>query len=327
MTSKPTPTFYVFHGDDDLSVDEAVAKLRKGMGDGPNADLNISEFDGALASVPEVINAVTSYPFLADKRLVIVRGMLTRKGAGTKAMFDQLAAELPNLPEYARLVFVERESLADNHTVVKIAGSADNGYVKAFAVPGDTTAWILKRARSEYDAEIDQRAAAALSAVTGTDLRRADNELTKLVSYVGGERTITEEDVAALTPYVAEANIFRMVDALAEGQGQVALELLHRLMADRDQDPFSVFGMIIRQFRLLLLAKEHLATGGTPGTIASAVGVRPYQAQNLARQSRAFDVAALERVYRALHDYDLKMKTGQMRPHLALDLFVASVSR
>ncbi len=322
-------TFYVFHGDDDLSIDEAVQKLRDDMGE--NGDLNTTEFDGATASIAEMLNAVSSYPFLADKRLVIVRGLvgwLTRKGAGQpgKDGLKQLEAELPNLPEYARLVLVEREALPDKNSIVQLATADPNGYIKAFTAPQDTTGWILKRARGVYGVEIGQRAAAALAAVTADDLRRADNELVKLVSYVGEGKAITEEAVIALTPYVPEASIFKMVDAIAEGRGQMALELLHRLMRDKKQDPFSLYGMIIRQFRLLLLAKEYLVAGGSPGGVAAALKVRPFVAQNLARQARGFTLEDLERIYRNLLDTDIKMKTGQLEASLALDLFVASVA-
>ena len=44
---------------------------------------------------------------------------------------------------------------------------------------------------------------------------------------------------------------------------------MHRLLDDKE-DAFGLYGMIIRQFRLLLLAKEYLATGGNPGGIAEA---------------------------------------------------------
>lgn len=326
------PTFYIFHGTDDISIDQAVEKLRAAMGDDINADMNISEFDGTSASVPEVINAVTSYPFLSDKRLVIVKGMITwlsRKSAGKtgKDALKQLETELPTLPEYSRLVFVERDELSDKNSLVKLATTDENGHCKAFMAPKDTTGWILSRARMEYDLQIDNRAAVALSAVTGDDLRRADNELVKLASYVEPGQPITEEDVAALTPYVPEANIFKMVDAIAEGQGQVALNLLHRLMADKKQDPFSLYGMIIRQFRLLISAKEYLVNGGNTGGIAKAMGVRPFVAQNLARQARSFTLAQLEDIYRNLQETDFKMKTGQIKPELALDLFVASIAR
>ena len=50
------PTFYIFHGDDIISRDEALRKMRDALGE--NGDLNRSEFDGAQSSVPEVVSAV-----------------------------------------------------------------------------------------------------------------------------------------------------------------------------------------------------------------------------------------------------------------------------
>jgi DNA polymerase-3 subunit delta len=327
-----TPTFYIFHGEDNLSIDEAVVALRAGMGDDSNADLNIAEMDGTQVSVAEVVNTVSSYPFLADKRLVIVRGLLgwlTRKGAGQtgKDELARLEEDLPNLPDFARLVLIERQTISDKSPIIKLAGTSERGYVKHFSVPKDTTSWILKRARAEYNRDMDNRAAVALSAVIGDDLRRADNELIKLASYVADGEPITEDDVAALTPYVPEGNIFKMVDAIAEGHGQVALELLHRLLTDKNQDEFALFGMIIRQFRLLLQAKEHLVSGGSPGGMAQAIGVRPFVAQSLTRQCKGFTLDQLEMIYRNLLSNDIKMKTGRIKPDLALDLFVASVAK
>ena len=327
-----TTTFYILHGDDELSVDEALSKLRAEMGSGTEADMNISSFDGTQASVPEVISAVSSYPFLADKRMVIVHGLLgwvTRKGAGKtgKAALARLEEDLPNLPDYARLILVERGAIAAKNSVLKLAQSHERGFVRAFEAPKDTTDWIIKRAKNAYAITIDSRAAVALSAVTGDDLRRADNELIKLVSYIDEGETITEEAVAALTPYVPEANIFKMVDSIAEGRGRVALELLHRLMRDKKQDAFSMFGMIVRQFRMLVMAKSHLEAGGAPGEIASVLKVRPFVAQNINRQARMFKLEDLKQIYQALHEMDFKMKTGQIQPEMALDVFIASVAR
>lgn len=331
MTDTPT-TFYIFHGDDDLSTQEAVDKIRAQMGDDINAEMNISEFDGQTASVPEVINAVTSFPFLSDKRLAIVKGMIawiSRRGAGEtgKKAVTKLVEVLPTLPPHARLVFVERGILSDKNKLVKLATSAPNGFVKLFSAPKDPTRWIKQRAKKEYNAEIEPTAINALATVTGGDLRLIDNELAKLVSYAGEDEPITEAHVSLLTPYIPEANIFKMVDAIAEGRGQLALNLLYRLLQEKDQDAFKIYGMVIRQFRLLLLAKEHLTTGGTPGSIASAIGVRPFVAQNLARQTRAFDVPQLEAIYRSLQDYDYKMKTGRIKSDLALDLFITSIAK
>ena len=328
--TKSAPTFYIFHGDDDLRMDEEVARMKSRMGDGPNADMNTSEFEGTAIDPAEAVNAASSYPFLSDKRLIIVRGMLswiTRKGAGNtgKKHVEFLLEALPNLPDWARLVFVERQKLSDNNKLLQLADKHERGLARGYFAPKDATQWIMKRAKDEYDASIEPRAAAALASVVGPDLRRADNELIKLVSYVDGDHSITEDDVALLTPYVAEASMFDMVDALAEGRGQAASRLVHRLL-DQQEDPFSLYGMIVRQFRLLLLAKEHIASGGYPGGISEAIGVHRFVAEKLARQSRNFSLEQLEQIYRTLQDYDAKMKSGRIEPLLALDLLIAGLS-
>ncbi|HVU12832.1 MAG TPA: DNA polymerase III subunit delta [Phototrophicaceae bacterium] len=326
-----TPTFYIFHGDDEFRIDEEVGAMLAKMKDQPNGDLNTAEFDGTQTPVAEILSSALAYPFLSDKRLIIVKEMLawiTRKGAGEtgKQAVEQWLTELPHLPEWTRLVFVERGKLADSNKILKLAQSGDNGFEKAFFVPKDSTSWIIKRAQDSYNVKIEPAAATALASVTVGDLRRADNELFKLVTYVDGARPISEADVALLTPYVAEASMFEMVDALAEGRGKVAVSLIHRLL-DQDEDVFGLFGMITRQFRLLLLAKEHLTSGGAPKDIASAIGVHPFVGEKLAKQTRAFSLEQLEKVYRTLQDYDFKMKTGQIEPLLALDLLIAGLTR
>lgn len=328
-----SPTFYLLYGEDDLSRDEALARLRAGMGDGPEAEMNITELDGESASVAEIISSAKSFPFLADKRLVIVKGLiahLTRKGAGEtgKKQLERLLDELPTLPVYARLVLVERGTLRSNARIVKLAQAM--GYCRSFDAPKDSSAWIRQRAREEYKAAIEPQAAIALASITGNDLRRADNELVKLVSYVDADRPITEADVAVLTPYVAEANVFDMVDALSTGDGRKALSLMHQVLEQDPGDPgFGLFALITRQFRLLLLVREHLDTGGSSNekAIASALGIHPYPAQKLAVQSRAFSLPQLEQIYRRLQQYDHDMKTGRIQPRLALELLVASLAQ
>lgn len=322
-------TFYVLHGEDDMARDEAVAKMRTGMGDSTEAQMNTSSFDGEQATVPEVIGAVRSYPFLADKRLAIVRNMLTyltRKGAGEsgKKGIERLLEELPTLPDYARLVFVEDVALSATHKILDLANK--QGYAKEFPLPKDATQWIIQRAKNEYQTDIEGRAAFALATVTGNDLRRADNELFKLVCYTEALRPISEVDVALLTPYVAEANIFEMIDALAAQNGKVALSLIHTAL-DQNEDEFRLFARIVTQFRQLLLTREHLGAGGSPKDLAALLKVHPYPAEKLAKQSRNFTLEQLEMIYRRLQNYDQDMKTGNIAPVLALDLLVSGLAK
>lgn len=336
-------TFYLFYGDDSLALDEAVNKLRQSaLDESPNAELNMDTFDGDEATVPQVLNAVRSFPFLADKRVVFVYDLITRlmrRGASQadKDALQRLLDALPDLPQSARLVMVERGKLRKDSKIITLTTEHDNGYCRAFEAPEDTTGWIIQRAKHEYGAQIDRRAAVALASVTSqtrehsSDLRRADNELLKLVAYVDGERPINEHDVALLTPYVPETNVFRMIDALIAGNGARALTLLHNTLEQNPRDPgFGLFALITRQFRLLLLTREHLDQGGSRDgkAIADAIGIRSgWQGDKLANQSRAFSQEKLESIYRLLQKYDVEMKTGQIEPRMALELLVTGLAR
>ena len=328
MSRKP-PRFYVFHGEDEFSLRAQLNAMREQMGDRSMADLNASVIDGKAASAPDVISAVSAMPFLSEKRLVIVEGMLSwlsRKNAGKtgKDQLTLLAEELPHLPDFARLVFAEPQTLSERNAVLKLAKNDPGGYHKEFNAPKDATSWIKSRVRDTYEAAIDHQAAAALAAVVGNDLRAADSELSNLVAYVDGERSISEADVAQMTSYVAEANVFEMVDALGRRDGPTATRLLHRLLDD--DDPLRLFGMMVRQFRLLLLAREYLNEGGTPKQIGSAIGVHPYVGEKIGQQVRAFTLEDLEKIYRYLLETDSGIKTGKVDGVVALDLLIAGIS-
>ena len=294
-----TPTFYILYGDDSISLRESLKRLRAAMGE--DGELNTSEFEGESTSVPEALAAVKSLPFLAEKRLVIVRGLIsriTRRGAGQsgKREVERLIAELPQLPDFARLVLIESETLADNNAVLVASSKLENGFIRRFEAPKNLSGWIVRRAKAEYGTEITARAANAIAAVVNDDLLLADNELFKLACYAEDGQAISEDDVAALTPYVPEASIFEMVDALASGDGQRALELMHRSLGENPGDPgFRLYGMIVRQFRMLLMAKDHLDRGGgsQASTIAQALKVHPFVAGKLNAQARAFTLEQL----------------------------------
>src|SRR5215470_8194952 len=148
--SRTPPTFYVFHGEDEFSRKAEVRNMRSKMGDPTTAELNTSIFDGQSSSVAEVLSAARQMPFLSDKRMIIVNGMLlwlVRKGGGktAKAEMEKLIKELPSLPESARLLFVESELLANDHPVLKLIREEPRGFAKAFNPPQDMVGWITRQ--------------------------------------------------------------------------------------------------------------------------------------------------------------------------------------
>ena len=325
-----TKTFYVLHGEDEYSLKVELKAIRSKMGDPSLADLNTTMLDGKSTSAVEVLSAAGNFPFMGDKRLVIVDGLLTwltRKGAGKtgKADLELLTTNIPTLPDTTRLVFVEYESIDESNPLLKLARTDPHGYVKEFAPPRDTLPWINKRVQ-DFGGQIEPSAAAALAGVMGSDLRAIESECYKLLTYVGTERPIREADVALLTSYVPETNVFDIVDAVAKQDGVQALKLIHRVLETTKQEPLMLLGMINRQFRILLQIREVLDMGANPRQLADIQRLPGGKKEFLIRQAQVFSLEQLELIYHRLVEYDYDIKTGQVGDELALDLLVASLT-
>ncbi len=324
--SKPVPTFYVFHGDDELTLAETVAELRQRLEGSGMADLNTAVLDGQKVTLTELRNACEAIPFLSDRRLVIVEGLLSRLQQRGERFLKGLLALPPRLPETTRLIFVEDRALPDDHPVLQLARRHPRGYVRRFdpPQPGELPRWITQRAR-RHGGRIAPQAAARLAETIGADLRLLDQEIRKLVTYVGSEREIGVEDVALLVPYVRQAVVFDLVDALGHRDGRTAASTLQRLL-DGGEHPMGILAMIVRQFRLLIQVAELRRAGENSASIARILGLHPYPARKLYAQSANFTLAQLEQIYRHLLATDAEIKQGSLTPEIALDLLVAGLT-
>jgi DNA polymerase-3 subunit delta len=319
--------FYLFHGEDEFSRSETVADFKKKMGDPGLVELNTNVFDGRKVTLGELQHACDSVPFMADRRLVIVEGLLTRlEPKGQKEYLERLTQYLEHLPETTRLVFIENKSIGKNNPVHRLALADERGHVKEFKPPQrrGLSRWIEERVKKK-GGQISAAAVETLAAFVGNDLRLLDQEIEKLVAYVDGARPISQDDVRLLVSYVQEANVFEMVDALGQRDGQRAARLLHQLL-DEGEHPLRLLGMIVRQFRILIQVKELSERGLSQQKMAARLKLHPFVVKKTVRQAMNFSMDQLETIYRRLLETDVAIKTGRMNDVLALDMLVVGLS-
>ena len=322
------PRFYVFYGPDEFTQKETLADLKTKMGGDPAlVDLNTTYFDGRRVSLGELRHACSSFPFLSEKRLVVVEGLLNRlEGKDRETDREVLLAFLPELPGTTRLVFLEESGLAANNPFLKLAQSSPAGYVRLFEVPKGYAleGWIQQRVLFHGGA-IHPQAAALLAANVGEDLRLLEMEILKLVAYTGLARPIVPADVELLTPYAGEVVIFALVDAIGQRQRQVTSTLLRRKL-DEGDEPLYLLAMVIRQFRLLIQVKEQQEQDVSTEEIGRLIRLHPYVTGKIAQQANNYTLARLEAIHRQLLDTDVAIKTGQMEPEAALELLVVELA-
>ncbi len=307
----------VLIGNDEVAIQQRIAALRANFADASH--MNLTHIREALPA-EDLHNALNALPFMGGERLVLFEhpSRLFPSPASRK----KLLALLSSLPPTTRVALYEvwTERKPENHWLVKWAQRTPTATAQLLTLPRDMTEWIVRETRRQ-GGDIRPRAARRLAELTGDQPRHAAQEISKLITYVDAARPITLQDVETLSVAVSEASIFALVDALGEGQARQAQHVYHQLL--RNQDAFQIFGMIVRQFRLLLQARELLEQGGHTLDIQRRLQLHPFVAEKIATQARNFRLNTLENIYRHLQEMDIAAKTGKMPLELAIDLFIA----
>ncbi len=324
------------YGNDEFAISRRLKAIQAELDDEPNADLNISRLDGRALSADALHTALHAAPFLASRRLVILAN--PSAAYTTPQARKRFLALLENLPPTTQLVMHEyvetriyrdprRQAREDErHWIVRWAGKKEGVALERYPLPplAEMPQWVVREAQRQ-GGEIDPDAAAHLAEMVGRDTRQAAQEIAKLLAYVNWERTITARDVEAVSVLTAQESVFDLVDALALGDGRRAQAVLHRLL--EEEDPFRLFGMIVRQFRLLILAREVIASRGTVDDALQAMpGLHPYVVKKAYHQAQRFPMHTLEAIYHYLLKVDLRAKTGQMPLETALDVLTAELT-
>ncbi len=348
--AKTPPTLYLLHGDDEIAMRETLARLYEQLGEPTLRDLNTTRLEGRGLSLSALRDACGAAPFIARRRMVVVEGYFTWLLSRTREVeapaeaelspapgkprgLEELTPVLEQIPPTTALVFIEGRTLPGRHAMLAwCATQGERAWVRLFEAPrpSDLPGWILRRAE-HHGGRFEREAAQMLALAVGEDLTRLDAELMKLLTYVDRARPVTAEDVRRLTPELAETDVFAMVDAIGQRDGPKALHLLHKMLGE--QDAGYIMAMVVRQVRLLLLAREALDAG--PRTIRlgeslRAIAVREteripdFVAEKLETQARRFTMTALEKLFGQLRDLDEDIKTGRIAASVGMEAMLAA---
>jgi DNA polymerase-3 subunit delta len=318
---------FILHGNDEFAITRKLKDFESGFSDPTTAGMNTAHFEARSMTDEEFNNALNAMPFLAPKRLVILSNPSSKyNNPAVRKKFEEYIGKAPDSVKLVICESIEAKE-ALKHWLLKWA-EKNPTLVKtqAFMLPKlrDMPGWIINEAKNQ-NGKIDPAAAAKLTEMAGVDTRQAGMEISKLLAYVNWARPVQVPDVEAVCIVTSQQSVFDFVDALSQGNGKTAQKLLHRLL--ENEDSFSLWGMVVRQFRLLIQAREILDGRGNKEDVARALGVHPFVAEKTTGQASRFTLEALESIYRHLLVIDEKVKTGQTTLDLALDVLVVELAK
>jgi len=235
------PLLYILSGEDDFSVHGALEEIKKGLGDRDMLSANTTVLDGAQLTTDELQPVCATVPFLAENRLVVVKGLLGRfepkaggggrkKAAAKASRKDEcqaFAGCLTETPDSTVVVLVDGKLGGANPLRKALAGKATLKNYPRLRKP-ELKDWIEKRVKLG-GGDISPMAVGLLVSHVGGNLWAMSSEIEKLLLFASG-RGIEAEDVEKIVSHAREVNVFAMVDAILEFKARAAEQSLHSLL-------------------------------------------------------------------------------------------------
>ncbi len=327
---------YILFGQDDFSLRQSLEEIKGGIGDPTLLAANTTVLDGRQATLDQLRIACETVPFLAEKRLVIVNGLLERFEPESKSRrkkkstrvtnrqndYKSLVACMSKLPDSTMLVLVDGRVASKNPLFRELSARAE---VRSFPLLSSARLrqWIQGRV-AEEGGSISPQAVGSLAGLVGGNLWVMAGEINKLTLFASGRR-IEEEDVKAVVSCAQEANVFAMVDAILEFKAGVAEQSLEQLL-QRGAAPAYLLVMLSRQVRMIVRAKELRNQGKPKVEIQSRLGLTSeFALRKTLEQADRYPWERLKNVYHKLLEADLAIKTGKYKDELALNILIAEL--
>ena len=315
---------YLVRGDDASLVGQHLHDLLGILAGEYDAAMVVEEHGGSGGDeldVGMVVDALTTPPFLSDRRIVVLRD----------------AGRLPT-DDAARLVACLDDPLP-GVTLVLVAGGGTipAALVKATERHGtviDTavgtgrarTQWLVDRLH-QAPVKLDARAGSRLGEHLGGDVSRLRGLLDALAAAYGEGASI---DLEKLEPFLGEAGSvapWDLSDAIDAGDTAGALEALRRLFGAGAYHPLQVLAILHRHFQAMLRLDGSGVT--TPDEAAAHLGMRSsYPARKALEQGRRLGPAGISRAITLLADADLDVRGRSAPPaETVLEVLVGRLSR
>ena len=312
LTDGTIGQLYIFHGEETYLRDHYLGRLREQLLTGGMGTFNLHEIGGKELTPHLLEEAVDCLPMMAERTLIMVTDCdLFKAGEKDREEYIKIFSQLP---DYCCVVFLYDliDYKPDSRT--KLAAAIKNHGTTVNFVrqdQGDLVDWVRRRFRA-LGKDIDSRLALDLIFLCGDLMTNLVGEIEKIGAY-SKQKHITKADIEAVATPQLDAVVFRMTDAIGEGNFDRAMSVLGELY-QMQEHPIKIMGALGKHMRQIYSAKLVLEGGKSASYLASLWGIKPYPAEKLMNSARRFSLAWCRRSVIRCGQTDLAMKSAGQDP-------------
>lgn len=277
-----------------------------------HGDMGLERIDGEEAEFNRVQEAVTSLPFLASKKLVVLRNP-----SAIKVFTEKITDIITEIPESTDLIIYESK-LDKRGTYYKtLKAKTDLKEYNELDVHG-LARWLVEQAKSQ-GGEITQADAMYLVERVGASQQLLSNELAKLLHYA---TTVTRQTIELLTEATPQSTIFELLDAALTGRTKQAMAIYHE-QRKLKVEPQQILAMLAWQLHILALVKT--ADGRSVDDMAAQSKVSAFTLRKSQGIASRLSLGELRALIKRVLAIDISLKSQSIDADDALQNLIVSL--
>jgi DNA polymerase III delta subunit len=252
---------YVFYGEEKYLAEQFVRDLRAELMTPDAPVFNVERFDLEETRWADVIDTARTAPFFFAPWQIVVAEVSGEAKAKLSSLEEKIIKDYCLSPSSRTvLVIIVSGKVKRSHPLVTFIGSLPSPSIVLTEIrplkEKELLAWIDRRLRAQGKAATPE-AAGRLAEITANDLQRVDNELLKIVSYIGDRKVIDVEDVHEVCDWTRSFVEWELSNSLEKADREQLLVVLNQFFKEGEKPEF-ILGIIAAFFRNILLAKVWL---------------------------------------------------------------------
>jgi DNA polymerase III delta subunit len=257
-------SLYLLHGSEGLIMERMAQKIVASIVPDDLRAFNLTVAYGSEFDVDTFIATASSFPFLAERRVLVLRELEKLRGKWAP-LIEYCRSPVPSsvviflynpYDEWKNKVRAPKD-IEQLKAVVERAGA-----VMAFEslASEDLFAWVRQEGK-RLGVELDPEAAEVLVRSVGENLYDLQNELVKLSLLFDGRSAGVHDLAGVIGGYRLNA-LPELIESLVPGREGAALTVLRRIVESGAERPSSIIYQLTRHFLGLLKAKAGIGGGG-----------------------------------------------------------------
>ena len=275
-------------------------------------DLGLERIDATEAEAPAILEAVQSLPFLATRKMVVLRDLGANSAAAENV--EQIIAAAGDQVDLVVVESAPDKRTSYYKTLAKKTNLESFEGLDAYSL----SKWLVDES-TRLGGQISSTDATYLVERLGPNQQMLANEVAKLITY---NPQVSRETIDLLTEPTPQTKVFDLLDAAFAGNAARALSLYDEQRAQK-VEPQMILAMIAWQLRILTALK--LGSGKSSGQVAKDFGINPYVLSKSSRLANELTAQKLKDLVNQALDIDYKSKSTSLNLDEALKNYIVTL--